>query len=372
MTDQSTISKTAGGDGTDLGRPAWLAIALAAVIPVAGCAFDLGAGGEPPSSGPAAVSAPGPDPAPDAALDPDGEAAPEADLVPRCPETTAATVGTVVTPELTEASGLAASASLTGVLWAHNDSGSATAVHAIGPSGEDRGRVAVPAIDGVDIEDMAQVGGMLYLADIGDNNAERTSVTVYRFPEPDPSSDVEITAVESVELRYPEGAVDAEAMFVDPATGQLVIVAKSLALRLGGDSPVGPGPAPIFVVDPVWNGQPAMMTRVGTVALDELADEAEGEIPEGVIADFGLSGLATGADIRADGAVIAIRTYRTVWLFPRGPGQSVAEALGATPCPARTVPEPQGEAVAFLQTGDSSFATVSEGSQPALNVTSAG
>lgn len=289
-----------------------------------------------------------------------------------CPETAASTVGTVATSGLTEASGLAASIDRPGVLWAHNDSGSATAVYAIGPNGEDLGRIAVPAIDGVDIEDMALSDGMLYLADIGDNNGVRGGVTVYRFPEPDPATVTEVTAVEATQLRYPDGATDAEAMFVDPATGQLVIVAKAITFRLSADAPVGPGPAPIFVADPAWGGDPVTMTEVGTVALDDLAEQAEGEIPEGPIADFGLAGLATGADIRADGGAIVLRTYRTAWLFPRLQDQSVAEALAGTPCQTRTVPEGQGEAIAFLQAGDNSFATISEGLQPALNITTAG
>ncbi|MEL7155543.1 MAG: hypothetical protein AAFN30_02980 [Actinomycetota bacterium] len=373
MTDQSHTPGSRPRDRLRRGAAPWLARAVfGLVLLLPACALRLGDGGSAsgPSEAPEAPPAPSePDgsPTPPESSAPDGRA-----VAPACPPTSAATVGTVATPGLTETSGLAASQERPGRLWAHNDSGSAAAVHAIGSGGEDQGRVAVPAIDGIDIEDMALADGMLYLADIGDNNAQRDGVTVYRFPEPDPAATGEITAVERVELRYPDGAIDAEAMFVDPATGRLVIVAKALTLRLGGDSPVGPGPAPIFVVDPVWGGPPMTMTQVGTVALDELDDQAEGPIPEGLIADFGLAGLATGADIRADGSMIAIRTYRTVWLFPRAPGQSVADALAGVPCPARTVPEAQGEAVAFLNGGDGSFATVSEGTNPALNVTTVG
>lgn len=300
-------------------------------------------------------------------------AAPTDGLAPACTPTEATTLGTVATPALTETSGLAASARHPGVLWAHNDSGAEPAIHAIGPAGEDLGAVSIPSIPGVDIEDMALAGGFVYLADIGDNNARRDSVALYRFPEPDlPTADGQTVAAETVEvapLTYPDGATDAEALLVDPVSGQVAIVAKTVVLRINPDAPIGAGAASVYVADPLWDGSASAMTKAGAVALDDLADVAEGEIPAGEIADFGVAGVATAADVRADGAVIALRTYQTVWLFSRAEGQSLADALMTQPCPARTILEPQGEAVAFANDGTGAFFTVSEGAQPALNRT---
>ncbi|MDH3683576.1 MAG: hypothetical protein OEV40_26960 [Acidimicrobiia bacterium] len=87
-------------------------------------------------------------------------------------------------------------------------------------------------------------------------------------------------------------------------------------------------------------------------------------------AQLGLGGLATGADVRADGAVIAVRTYATVWLFARAEGQTIADALGSVPCEAPTRPEAQGEAIAFVADGTNGFMTVSEGRNPDLNLVS--
>lgn len=292
-----------------------------------------------------------------------------------CAATEAAAVGTVASTALVETSGLAASARHPGVLWAHNDSGSETAIHALGAAGEDLGLVTIPSIPGVDIEDMALAGGFVYLADIGDNNAQRDGVTVYRFPEPDlPADGVTVPAdvVEVAPLTYPDGATDAEALLVDPITGQLAIVAKTVVIRLNPDAPVGAGAASIYVADPAWDGSATMLTEAGRVALDDLDEQAEGQIPAGAIADFGVAGVATAADVRADGAVIAIRTYQTVWLFTRTEGQTLAEALMTTPCPAQTLLEEQGEAVAFVNDGTRSFVTVSEGLQPALHRTTVG
>lgn len=306
----------------------------------------------------------------------DAPAAPTDGQPPACAPTEATTVATVATPALTETSGLAASARHPGVLWAHNDSGAEPAIHAIGAAGEDLGSVSIPTIPGVDIEDMALAGGFVYLADIGDNNARRESVTLYRFPEPDlPTAGGQTVAAETVEvapLTYPDGATDAEALLIDPVSGQVAIVAKTVVIRINPDAPIGAGAASIYVGNPPWDGSASVLTEAGAVALDDLADVAEGEIPAGEIADFGVAGVATAADVRADGAVIALRTYQTVWLFPRAEGQSLADALMTRPCPARTILEPQGETVAFANDGTSAFFTVSEGSQPALNRTTVG
>ena len=68
----------------------------------------------------------------------------------------------------------------------------------------------------------------------------------------------------------------------------------------------------------------------------------------------------------ADGALIAVRTYGSVWLFERGPGQSLAEALAGPPCEGGAAAETQGEAVGFLPSagdGQVRYVTVSEGDQ---------
>ena len=79
--------------------------------------------------------------------------------------------------------------------------------------------------------------------------------------------------------------------------------------------------------------------------------------------------LATGADIRSDGELIAIRTYDTVWLFEREPDQTVAQALVGQPCEAPTRPEEQGEAVGFLDGSSRAFVTIAEGTDPTINLT---
>lgn len=284
---------------------------------------------------------------------------------------TAAEMATVQTPVLVEASGAAVSQTHDGVLWAHNDDGRTPAVIALGLDGSEIAEFVLPGISGVDIEDLALVDGVLYLADIGDNRSRREGIAVYRFPEPDPVADEAIGDVETINFRYPEGAIDAESLLIDPITGQLIVIAKKVRIGGGdGTTPLSAAPAPIFVTDPPFDLEgTTVLEQRGTLALDELLTVATGESPEGTISDLGLSGVATAADIRPDGTAVAVRTYQAVWLFDRGSDQTVPEALSGVPCQAPTILEEQGEALAFLDDSTNSFVTISEGLNPAINVT---
>ncbi|MEA3503315.1 MAG: hypothetical protein U9R47_11100, partial [Actinomycetota bacterium] len=103
--------------------------------------------------------------------------------------------GTIASPNLVEASGMAASRTRPGVLWVHNDSRDGARVYAVGPDGADLGGFDIIGALAFDWEDMAAGPGsdptrsMLYFGDIGDNFSIRGGrITVYRVPEPDPDA----------------------------------------------------------------------------------------------------------------------------------------------------------------------------------------
>ena len=263
--------------------------------------------------------------------------------------------GTVADPDLTEISGLAASRVHPDVLWTHNDSGGQPALHAMADDGTDLGSYVVAGASATDWEDLAAGPGTepdrsyLYAADIGDNDAVRPSVTVYRVPEPDAAptgAGGTLRGTETIEVRYPDGPADAEALLVDPVTGDLVIVTKSYA----GRSHVLEAPAAALV-----EGSPVTLADAGTITIRPPLD------------GVGLPGTAvTGGDIAPDGSVVLLRTYQSVLAFARADGQSVADALQGTSCEAPEADEPQGEAVAFTSAGDA-YVTVSEGSSQPIH-----
>jgi hypothetical protein len=264
-------------------------------------------------------------------------------------EITRSNVGPLTDPALQELSGIATSTRNPGVLWVHNDSGDSARVFAIGPNGTTRGTYTLAGAKAVDWEDIARGPGSgpdrssLFVGDIGDNGAARPEITVYRVPEPEVDDDagaVTLEGVDALHLRYPDGAHDAEALLVDPKSGEVFIITKNL-----GGGPVGIYRAPA-VLDA---GTTTTLERVGTLSLPA-----------------GLSNAVTGADISPDGSKLAVRTYGSVLLWDRKAGTSIGTALEGTPCRGPIPLEIQGEAVGF-RADDGGYVTVSEGANPTLH-----
>jgi hypothetical protein len=141
-------------------------------------------------------------------------------------------------------------------------------------------------------------------------------------------------------LRYSDGARNAEALFVDPRSGELYVIEKS-----GSGGPVGIYRAPANLAP----GSTTVLTRVGTLDLPS-----------------GSSNSVTAAVIAPDGRSIAVRTYGGVRLFNRDDGQEIAAALGAAACRGPVPSESQGEAITFGPDGRA-YDTVSEGEDADLH-----
>ena len=93
--------------------------------------------------------------------------------------------GRLAAPEATEISGLVASPTQPGVLWAHNDSGDRARIFALRNDGSLIASLDVPGAEATDWEDIAVgPGDDLLLGDIGDNQSVRKDIDIYRVPEP--------------------------------------------------------------------------------------------------------------------------------------------------------------------------------------------
>jgi hypothetical protein len=249
-----------------------------------------------------------------------------------CGSLRAVATGTVQAPEATELSGLVLSRSQRGVLWTHNDSGDRPRLFALRSNGRMLADVDVPGAGAVDWEDIAIRGRELYLGDIGDNARRRSSIDVYRVPEPRVPASGATAPAKRLQLRYPDGPHDAETLLVDPRSGDIVIVTKEPSGRSG-----------------VYAARRSSTTlrRTGGLTL-------------------GPGALATGGDVSADGRVIAIRTYGSVLAWRRGGGVSLVAALRGRPCVSPTpLREGQGEALALTPDGQAFF-TVPEGPHATL------
>lgn len=130
---------------------------------------------------------------------------------------------TITDQRVTESSGLARDTD-NNVFWTINDSGDRGVVYAIGPDGRTRGTVEFDA-DPVDVEAIAYANGRLYVADIGDNQAQRESVRIYVINAPTPGVD-RGSSFTTYEFTYPDGPHDAEAILVEES-GRIRIVTKA-------------------------------------------------------------------------------------------------------------------------------------------------
>lgn len=250
--------------------------------------------------------------------------------------------GTVSAPAATELSGLAISHSQRGILWTHNDSGDQPRVFAITSNGNLLSDLDVPNAENFDWEDIEVGPGTrhrdaLYLADIGDNTAQRADVVVYKVPEPRRAGRGQSSTApaQRLVLRYPDGAHDAEALLVSPTSGTLVIVTKDFS-----------GKAGVYVAARPRSGATATLRRTGGLAL-------------------GGGEAVTAGDVSADGRTIALRSYFRAFAWSRRSGESITKALRRKPCSvdADLLDEGQGEALALTRDGRA-FYTVPEGQQP--------
>lgn len=239
------------------------------------------------------------------------------------PGCTATGRGVALPDELREISGVAVSTRHPGVFWAHNDSNNAPTIYALDRTGALLARVGLEA-PLRDWEDMAigpcAAGNCLYVADIGDNQARRAGVVLYRLPEPE-LRDAEGVAVDAFPMRLPDGPRDMEALFVLPGEN-VYFVTK------GRKHPVE-----------VYRYPPPL--RADTVVLESVQFLTSGAptVPDWV----------TGAGASADGRLVAVRTYRSLRFYRMQGGRLKGVEGGLVNL--GPLQESQGEAVALGSDG---------------------
>ena len=220
---------------------------------------------------------------------------------------------------LSEASGLAVSRSTPGRLWSHNDSGKPV-IFALDAKGNVSGQVEIAGARVQDWEAMSSApcagGSCLYIGDIGDNDAKRNEITIYRVPEPaGNASSAKADAV--IRASYPDGAHDAEALLAAP-DGALYIVTKGETGHIA-------------------------LYRVPRNARDGATLESVGVLSKGTA---GQPERITDGAISADGEWVVLRT-RTSLTFYRAAEFLKGNFKETRRIDVRSLGEPQGEAVAF-------------------------
>lgn len=236
-------------------------------------------------------------------------------------------------PRLDELSGLAVSVRNRGLLYAQNDSGDQARFFALDArTGAVVAECHVPGAQNHDWEDLATGNSAagrpsVWLADIGDNDRQRASVQLYRVDEPTVAGGrCQVGQPDVWQLRYPDGAHDAESLIVQPGTGRAYLVTKELL-----------GHSEVFAIPPTPSARVQELTEIGDLQF-HLTNTPGGPNPVGQL-------TATGASMSADGRLLAVRTYTDAYLWPVADGD-VAAALRAVPTILALPAQPQGEGIA--------------------------
>lgn len=232
---------------------------------------------------------------------------------------------------VTESSGVAASARHPGLFWTILDSGNPAELIAVDSAGRVHRSVRLAGSTNVDWEAVAvgpcPAGTCVYVGDIGDNRARRASVTLYRIPE-----DSLDAAAAALDIKYPDGPRDAEAIIITP-DGDVLIVSKGMA-------------APIKA----YRVRAAAWGPGGTVTAQDL-----GPLP--IDPRTALGRWVTGASLASDGRRVAIRTYRDIFFFELGANGRLSRSDPPALCDVAGL-ESQGEGIGWA--GDSTLILTSE------------
>jgi hypothetical protein len=232
---------------------------------------------------------------------------------------------------LAEVSGCAFSRRDLNQVWLHNDSGDGAIVVPVDIRSGKAGRpVTLDGIDVVDLEDIAiTANGDLILADIGDNAVARKSVQLYRFAEPV----LNATSAQATRLdvRYPDGPHNAEALVVEPDGSAAYIFTKEPS-----------GVAAVFRAD-LTATTTQVMTEIGNVKIT-------GEV--GIKPN-----LISAAD--AVGQTVIVRSYQFGYVLDVPNGGKIADAPRAAPRRFSLPLMVQGEALCVSSNGQT-LVTASE------------
>jgi len=223
--------------------------------------------------------------------------------------------------QVRETSGLARGAA---GFWTHNDAGNEPVLYRI----DDAGALAqVVAIGGATLTDWEDIeaapcddGTCLFIGDIGDNDGERAHVTIFRVAEPAPGA--EAVQASAVRLTYPDGARDAEALFIVGGTAYVVTKGRGEEIALHR------------VPAAAWQAGTGQLERVRTL-LPRPRSEAD---------------RITAATTTPDGSRVAIRSYSTLYVYDASALTSGADVAPVTR-DLRPFGQLQGESIVMADDG---------------------
>lgn len=251
-------------------------------------------------------------------------------------------VETSLHSRLVENSVAVTSVSQPGIMFGLNDSGNGPYLFAFDSTGVGRGVWHIVGAQNRDWEAAASgpcsardATSCLYVGDVGDNDARKPRLTLYRFAEPSvPASLIDsvvpIRDVSRVDFRYPDHAHDVEAMYVS-RDGSVFLITKRRLL----DAQRRPRPALVFRIPATaWDS-----SGVVTAMLVDSLLIVPGESPGRLVSDAALA---------PDGRLLAVRTYTEVFVFAMDTATGLpVPGISPVRCFIAGLREKQGEGIAW-------------------------
>lgn len=256
-------------------------------------------------------------------------------------------------PAITEASGLAISSANPDFMWIINDSGGTPDIHLVGTDGTDRGKVTLKDVKNTDWEDLASfsLDGKNYLlvADTGDNASNRQSCILHILREPPlPAAGKNLATTTApawqIQFQYPGGPRDCEAVAVDAKSEKIILISKRTK------------PPEVYEL-PLRPSGKGILQTARKIGQTEVKSPTDSLIP--------FRNQPTGLALTADRSLAAVVTYYGVFLFPRQPKESWAEAFAKPPAVLEPHHLPQAESVTFSKDGKT-ITLISEGRESAV------
>ncbi len=218
-------------------------------------------------------------------------------------------VGRIAFHGIDESSAIEKSRQYPDTYWTINDSGGGPRIFAINASGETIKPEGLKRYRGIQVKGATNIDwealalddrGNLYIADFGNNSSLRRNLAIYLLSEPDPRLRTRVAVRRKIPFSYPEQRrfpepsrnFDAEALFW--AGGHLYLLTKH------------------------WTDSQSALYR-----FDSLLAGTDNKVS--LLATLNFGGMVTAADISDDGSLLAVLTYRHIWLVEvSGSGGQVA------------------------------------------------
>ncbi|MCL4435651.1 MAG: hypothetical protein M1503_00905 [Thaumarchaeota archaeon] len=231
-----------------------------------------------------------------------------------------------------ESSGTVSSRAYSGVYWMVSDytgRPEQTSVYAVNSKGNTLGRFPVQGASNWNWEDIAiDANNNLWVCDIGDNNAVRSSYKLYKVPEPNPyGGSRTVYPSATYWFRLPDGSADMDSCFI-------------------------------------WQGTPYLITNSPSPRLYKLPYlDSSKTVTAQLLATWHKDGYIGGADISADGKRLALAAIYSdnQWIIERSSSSGSVADFFTSPSREWKIHfhNGQGEGITFVN-GKYDFVTVSE------------